>query len=310
MTIYGSLANPVNKLIIPVVALGSLTLPTPSQLDLDTGSAGMIIDAQDVFPPDMVGTNGFVFPPGQNTLSYHGIVVTNVQATKGYDGSAETDYGNIGFATVKFGGRGELTTNVMPVLFVYKSLDGNGQPLQFPYQGVFGINSSSNPALAAGATSSTSLNICSLQSITANGCDFVSVLRYLNYSAGVNAGFSLGNATLDPNCAITSAMTGCTLQPALTVGLSVADEQTYTSVPLSCSKGPTASDLGVTACNANIRGFTISDSDSGESFKTPILFDSGTPIMKFSVPPDGDISAVVNSRQYGNGDAGRLPVHL
>ncbi|MDR5835185.1 hypothetical protein [Caballeronia sp. LZ034LL] len=289
VTIYGTLGHPVSKLIIPVVALGSQNLPTPSPLVLDTGSSGMVIDAQDVFPADVVSTDGFVFPPGQNTLTYHGITITKVQASKTYGvvGNAHTDYGNIGFATVKFGGHGELTTNLMPVLFSYKTLDGNGRPLHLAWHGTFGIDPAASAALAPGAAPSRSLNICSPQSINANGCDFVSVLRYLNYAAGVNAGFSLGNAALDPNCAITATMTGCSFHPALTVGLSETDEQAYASIPLICPppRGMTGSDHGVTACVPNVAGFTIRDSDSGASFKTKVIFDSGTPIMRFSVPP-------------------------
>ncbi|MDR5835189.1 hypothetical protein [Caballeronia sp. LZ034LL] len=291
MTIYGSLFGgsigaPGSRLIIPVVALGSETLPTPSPLILDTGSAGMAINAQDVFPADMVSTNGFVFPPGQSMLTYHGIIVTNVQAKKVYGDGSHAEYGNIGFATVRFGGQGELTTNLMPVLFSYKMVDSNGQLLQQPEHGIFGINSAAGAVLAAGAKSSGSLNICSPQSITANGCDFVSVLRYLNYAPGVNAGFSLGNTTLDPNCLITASMTGCTLQSALTVGLSAADEQAYSSTPLTCpDPGFTGSDHGVTACDPDIFGGTISDSGSGESFAAEIILDSGTPTMKLSVPP-------------------------
>ncbi|MDR5835188.1 hypothetical protein [Caballeronia sp. LZ034LL] len=292
MTIYGSLFggspnDAVSRLIIPVVALGSETLPTPSPLVLDTGSAGMTINAQDVFPADMVSTNGFVFPPGQNTLTYHGITVTNVQAKKVYGDGSHAEYGNIGFATVKFGGQGELTTSLMPVLFSYKMLNRNGQLLQPPEHGIFGINSGAN-AVSASGTLSGDLNICSPQTISASGCHVVSVLRYLNYAPGVNAGFSLGNATLDPNCFVTPTMTGCTLQSTLTVGLSAADEQTYASTPLTCppSKGPTGSDHGVMACDPDIFGGTISDSDSGESFSvTELLLDSGTPTMNLSVPP-------------------------
>lgn len=247
----------------------------------------MVINAQDVFPADIVSTNGFVFPPGQDMLTYHGITVTKMQVSKSFGGGGHTDYGNIGYATVKFGGHGELTTNLMPILFSYKTLDGNGQPLALAWHGTFGVHAGEYSGSTTGVPSSGSLNICSLQSINANGCDTVSALRYLNYSAGINAGFSLGNATLDPNCLITATMTGCTLQSALTVGLSSADEQAYASTPLTCpaSEGPTGSDQGVTACDANIAGVTISDSDSGERFMTEVLFDSGTPNMQFSVPP-------------------------
>ncbi|MDR5821304.1 hypothetical protein [Caballeronia sp. LZ043] len=299
--------KPQSRLIIPVIALGSETLPAPSPLVLDTGSAGMIIDAQDVFPVTMVSTDGFVFPPGQNTLTYHGITVTNVQVSKIFGGGAHTDYGNIGFATVRFGGHGELTTNLMPVLFSYRTLDSNGRPLHLAWHGTFGIDPAASAVLAPGAAPSGSLNICSLQSINANGCDFVSVLRYLNDAAGVNAGFSLGNAALDPKCAITATMTGCSFQPALTVGLSETDEQAYASIPLICPppRRMTGSDHGVTACVPNVAGFTISDSDSGASFKTKVLFDSGTPIMRFSVPQGRR-----SRSRCGNLDAGGLAVQL
>lgn len=277
----------MSRLIIPVVTLGSQTLSTPSPLVLDTGSAGMVISAQDVFPADMVSINGFVFPPGQNSLTFHGITVTNVQAIKIYGNGSSNYYGNIGYATVKFGGHGELTTNFMPVLFSYKALGSNGQLLKTPEHGILGIYSDANAARAPGAQPSDSLSLCSLRSINANGCDLESVLRYLNYGAGVNAGFSLGNATLDPNCLITATMTGCTLQSTLTVGLSAADEQAYSSMPLTCppSDGPAVANSGVTACEAKIPGFTISDSGSGESFAAKVVFDSGTPNMVFSVPP-------------------------
>jgi hypothetical protein len=117
----------------------------------DTGSAGITINALSIFPSSMVTSSGFVFPPGETSITYQGITVTDQQGTHGYGGgsTATTYTGNIGYATVTFGdGQGALTTQVMPVFLYYEvTATASGEVVsEAPQQGIFGVRSvESNP---------------------------------------------------------------------------------------------------------------------------------------------------------------------
>ena len=82
-----------------VTAVGSQAVNMP--LAFDTGSAGVTLYAEDIFPSTLVSSAGFVIPEGQSSITYNGITVTNQQGVRKYgnatNGRSQT--GNIGYAT-------------------------------------------------------------------------------------------------------------------------------------------------------------------------------------------------------------------
>jgi hypothetical protein len=108
-------ATTVPRLVVMATAVGSAAVRMP--LVFDTGSAGVTLYAPSIFPSSMVSAAGFVFPPGQTSMSYKGITVTNQQGTRTYGSTnPRAQNGNIGYAQLTFGDAdGELTTQVMPV---------------------------------------------------------------------------------------------------------------------------------------------------------------------------------------------------
>jgi len=230
----------------------------------------------------MVTTSGFVFPPGQSSMTYQGITVTDQQGTRAYGSgnNGTTQHGNIGFAALTFGdAHGLITTAMMPV-FLYYSITRttSGQPLTGqPWQGIFGVNDSPNGIILANSTATVGA-LCSPQST--GSCFVISALKYLSYASGINAGFMLTPTPLQA-CNITLAGS-CSGAPVLTVGLTQALEAGFSTVSLACP-GDTAN--GYLLCQQTIPDSTISVSTTETGTMTgSVLFDTGTPFMQLDVP--------------------------
>jgi len=121
-----------------VTSVGSVPVRMP--LGFDTGSAGVTLYAPSIFPASMVTSSGFVFPPGQTSISYNGITVTNVQGGRTYGNKSATweQIGNLGFAQLSFGdAQGKITTKAMPI-FLFYAVNGANVNLS-SWQGWFGI---------------------------------------------------------------------------------------------------------------------------------------------------------------------------
>jgi hypothetical protein len=279
----GTSENPARLFVlIQSVGLHAVTLP----LAFDTGSAGITINALSVFPTSMVTPNGFSFPPGQMSLEYQGITVTDQQGTRVYGGSTgRTEYGNIGYATVTFGDQhGTLTTEALPMFLYYAVTSNATGELASPQQqqGWFGVNSAPNIIVIPGSTEPPDGYPACSEEITGS-CYVDSVLKHIPYSSGIDAGFALAPAALAA-CNV-SVPDGCPAAPMLTVGLTSATTQGFNSTGLTCPPpgflGPTA--VGQYAvCQPDVMNTMISS--EGQSFKTTVLFDSGTPFVSISVP--------------------------
>ena len=258
------------------------TAPVNLPLAFDTGSSGITLNALSIFPPSMVTATGFIFPSGQTTITYNGITVTNQQGSRAYGGQGgRTETGNIGFARITFGdSAGQLTTDVMPILFYYSVIEtATLMPATAqPQQGWFGVNSAPDSIVVANSVEpSTGFPACTQE--TAGTCRVVSVLEYLEYAAGVNAGFKLGPATLE-QCDVTTAGS-CMPEPLLTVGLNDSVEAGFSTVALTC---PPAGYLGpdtiqgYSVCQPGIAGTTISLSGPvSANLIESALFDTGNP---------------------------------
>ena len=74
-------SNAAPLLTVMVTSVG--TAPVSMPLAFDTGSAGVTLYAESIFPASMVTTSGFIFPTGQTSITYDGITVTNLQEGTG-----------------------------------------------------------------------------------------------------------------------------------------------------------------------------------------------------------------------------------
>jgi hypothetical protein len=218
------------------------------------------------------------------------VTVTDVQATRCYGGSAgHSQTGNIGFATVTFGDAGgTLTTTTMPILFYYKvttapidppNCDDSGTVVDAPVQqGWFGVNTTPDGIVVGGPMATASDPAC------ANGvettCLVGSVLYYLQYPTGTDAGFKLTHQALQSTCSISAGT--CLPTPMLTVGLTSTQMAGLNPSPLNCSNTPILE--GFPYCSANISKSTVAvsaaDGSDPVSYSDAfVLFDSGTQDM-------------------------------
>lgn len=274
------------RLTIMITSVGNVPVGMPAIFD--TGSAGLTLYAPGIFPDSVVTTTGFVFPPGQSSMTYEGITVTNQNGTRTY-GSTDprAQNGNIGYATVTFGdAQGGLTTAVMPVFFYYSVTDlTTGEILAPPVQkGVFGVASTSGTIVLPGSVQGTAdYPACSPQ--TDNTCYVVSVLKYLQFGQSLKAGFLLTPAPIQ-DCDITTPG-GCAPAPILTLGLTSALEAGFSTLSLTCPPvgyaGPTPI-AGYPVCGKFISDSTITVSgDTTGTVSGSLIFDTGTANMQIAV---------------------------
>ena len=255
----------------------------------DTGSAGITINALSIFPSSMVTSSGFVFSPGETSITYQGITVTDQQGTHGYGGgsTATTYTGNIGYATVTFGdGQGALTTQVMPMFLYYEvTATASGEVVsEAPQQGIFGVRSvESNPIAIEGTTKPAGGYPACAQGTTGT-CWLDSVFKHLTFADGIDAGFLLTPATLQTcDIAMSSSCTGAGI---LTVGLTAPLEDGFSQQSMTCPPagfdGP-ATIGSYPVCQAAIAGTTITSS-SGSSLTRAVVWDTGTSGVAVTVP--------------------------
>jgi hypothetical protein len=287
-----------DRLFIRVTAVGTTAVSMP--LAFDTGSAGITLYAPDIFPSSMVSTGGFIFAPGQSSVTYNGITVTNQSGTRKY-GSAttgKTQTGNIGYAQVTFGDSGELVTAVMPVFLYYLITENStGQSVPAPHQrGWFGVNGAPNLITVTGSTEPAA-GYPACASETNGSCYVVSILKYLSYATGVNAGFIVSPAPLQ-SCDIT-LQGSCAATQSLMVGLNDSVETGFSTVKLNCPpsnyRGPDTID-GYAVCQMGITDTTVTVTGSAKGVLAgTVLFDTGTPIMVLNVPAGAAFPATVPS---------------
>jgi hypothetical protein len=284
---------------VMVSSVGNVSVSMP--LGFDTGSAGVTLYAQSIFPASMVSDTGFVFPAGETSLTYNGITVTNVQGTRIYGNESDLiETGNLGFATVTFGdSAGQITTQVMPVFFFYSlnytaATIGSGY---FPpmWQGWFGVAPTRQEIVVAGSVAPAGgFGACTPQTTTT--CLMVSPLKYIDYGNQVNAGFSLSPSPTLPICDI-STSGNCAPQPLLTVGLNSQTESGFSTTPMTCPPegytGP-AEIAGYPVCDKGIDNTTVTASGASTgSYMNSAIFDTGTPDMHFSTPTGSSFPAFV-----------------
>jgi hypothetical protein len=237
----------------------------------------------------MVGASGFVFPAGKTSLSYNGITVTNVQATRSYGTVNQTvEHGNLGFAALAFGdSTGSITTETMPVFLFYSVDYATGHGYAPPvWQGWFGVATTDGSIdVADSVEPSGGYEACTPQS--AETCYVVSALKYVDYATPVQAGFVLSPTRSFPTCDITTAG-DCPAQGILTVGIDSTVSAGFSTSPLTCPPngyvGP-AQIAGYPVCQKTIDNVTIAASgESVGSYTSGAIFDTGTAYVYLSTP--------------------------
>ncbi len=97
-------------------------------LVFDTGSGGMVIDAQGILPTSMITSSGFTFT-GDSTV-VNGITVTSQKQIVQYgdsDSSSTKVYGNLAYAPVTIGDvNGNIVIKRLPFFIYYKAVDAKG----------------------------------------------------------------------------------------------------------------------------------------------------------------------------------------
>jgi len=285
------------RLTVMVTSVGSVPVSMP--LIFDTGSAGVTLYAPSIFPTGMVNAAGFVFPAGQTSISYNGITVTDQQGTRTYGSNVlHTQTGNIGYAPLTFGdAQGNITTEVMPVFLYYSAQNlATGAPIE-PVpgnQGIFGVASTFGTIVVPGsAEPAIGYPACALE--TSGTCLVASAFKFLQYGAGVNAGFMLTPAPIQ-TCDITTAGS-CRPAPMLTVGLTPALESGFSTLSLVCPPagylGP-ATINGYPPCQKTVEDVTLAVSGPQVgSITGGVVFDTGTSVMQIAPAPGASFPASV-----------------
>ncbi len=288
----------VPRITVMVTSVGSVSVAIPAILD--TGSAGVTLYAQNIFPANMVTSAGFVFPSGQASLTYNGVTVTNQQGARTYGTTnLRAQNGNLGFATLTFGdAHGTLTTAVTPVFFYYSVTDvTTGQIIDtagaLP-QGIFGVASTTGEIAITGSTAPAGgFPACTTD--TTGSCYTVSPLKYLQYAAGVNAGFMLAPASIQ-TCDIDTAGS-CTPEPILTVGLVASLESGFSTMSVPCPPNGYAGPVniaGYPVCQKIINDVVIMVSGGATGSVTgATVFDTGTADMQIAAPAGSSFPTAV-----------------
>lgn len=276
----GSTSSNSSRIFLPVSQVG--TAATTINAIVDTGSAGTSLRASDIFPASVVTASGFVFPAGQTSITYAGIIITNVVATRTY-GAQSSDVteqtGNLGFAQLTFGSGTRATTAVVPVLFVWQTKANGTVVATSNFANLLGVN----PGIAAitvGGVAATSTPPPCMPQSTAT-CGLASPFRYLSYAAGVDKGYALNRVTFAA-CDITVSGS-CPITSSLTLGVTAASSAGFSTTGLSgCGSIALVGMTGEPVCSQVIPSVTVSS--GGASFTGPAIFDSGAPTTRLSVP--------------------------
>ena len=234
---------------IPVPTIGNVTID--DYLIFDTGSGGLVLDAQGILPASMITSTGFNFPG--DSVVVNGITITTQTSTITYGDDCstanDTVYGNLAYANVTVGDQnGNLTIKRLPFFLYYKATTGTGSVYPAHEFDIFGVNEEYD------FTFSNNVNV-------------TSPFSYFNPGTGLTRGFK--SAPLGPPY-IYDSNAGANYAPGvITVGLTSSD--------VSSSSGFVTTQL------KNYTGYgyppiipaTISYNNN-KTFAANILFDSGT----------------------------------
>jgi hypothetical protein len=241
--LYEADSGEYREVIVAVSKIGTKTLD--DGLVFDTGSGGMVFDAQDLIPASMIGANGFVFS-GDSTV-VNGITITNQTSTLEYGADSATEttvYGNLAYAPVTIGDQdGTVSIKRLPFCLYYKATDASGVKLGAHYFDTFGVNQ---------------------EYITFSGGGYItSPFSYYDPGNGLTRGFKM--ATLGDS---EFSLEGTFVPDLVTVGLTADD--------LSSSSGFTMHTVNYYTGDGYVPIFPVTVKYNTKTIPTYALFDSGT----------------------------------
>ena len=216
-------------------------------LVFDTGSGGMVIDANGILSPSMITSKGFNFT-GDSTV-VDGITITSQTSVIEYgDDAATTDkvYGNLAYAPVTIGDQnGNIVIKRLPFFLYYKAVDSKGKTYDMHEFDTFGV--------------SPGIWILSFS----NNVTIMSPFSYFDPGNGLTKGFkmaALGTSNFSYN--------GTYGEPVITLGLTASD--------ISSSSGFVMNQLSYQAGYGYSPLISSTIRYNNKSVSTQVVFDTGT----------------------------------
>jgi hypothetical protein len=216
-------------------------------LVFDTGSGGMVLDANGILPASMISSSGFTITG--DSVVVNGITVTNQTSTIVYgvdSATTQTVYGNLAYAPVTVGdGSGNIVIKRLPFFLYYKAVDASGttDPIVGDFD-TFGVNEEYITSFSNNVTIS-------------------SPFSYYDPGNGLTRGFKM--AALGTQ---NFSSSGYLVPSVITVGLTTAD--------LSSSSGFNFSSLYYDSAYGYAAFIPAKITYNNKTFTTEALFDTGT----------------------------------
>jgi len=240
-------------LIIAVSNIG--TQPVNYGLVFDTGSGGMVMDADGVIPAAMITSTGINFT-GDSTV-VNGITITSQTQIVEYGNDAasiDKVYGNLAYANVTVGDQnGNIVIKRLPFFLYYKAVDASGNQYAAHDFDVFGVNEEYDV-------------------IFPNSSYITSPFRYFDPGNGLTKGFKMAQLS-----ASNFSYAGTYVPGAITLGLTASD--------LSSTSGFSMTQLYYNAGAGYPPVVPTTVKYNNKSFSTDMLFDTGTDPFSYIEDP-------------------------
>ncbi len=260
---YGVDSSIYKVLLMNISQIG--TQPTNYDLIFDTGSGGLVIDANGILPASMITSTGFNFT-GDSTV-VGGVTITNqTQIVEYGDDNATTSkvYGNLAYANVTVGDQnGNIVVKRLPFFIYYKAVNSKGVVDPIPHDfDVLGVSSEYDITFD-------------------NNAYITSPFSYYDPGTGLTKGFkmtALGTSAFSQDG---------TYDPDVTLGLTAADLSSggFSLSPLQFETGEGY--LPIFKAKLAYGG--------GASFTGYVLFDTGTEPYSYLQDPSAGTNPVLLS---------------
>jgi hypothetical protein len=242
--LYESDSSIYKELDIAISQIGTQSIDYG--LVFDTGSGGMVIDANGILPSSMIGRSGFKFA-GDSTV-VNGITITSQTSIIEYGADSTTTdkvYGNLAYASVTVGDQnGNIVIKRLPFFLYYKAVDPQGNPYEPHLYDTFGVSEEYD--------------------VTFSGNAYISSpFSYFDPGSGLTKGFKM--AALGTNY---FSYQGTYAPGVITLGLTSSD--------ISSSSGFVMSKLYYFSGDGYAPVIPATITYNGKSVSTEVIFDTGT----------------------------------
>jgi hypothetical protein len=212
----------------------------------DTGSGGMVIDANGILPASMITSSGFNFT-GDSTV-VNGVTITSQTSIVEYGNDAasiDKVYGNLAYAPVTVGDQnGNIVIKRLPFFIYYKAVNASGTSFPAHEFDTFGVNEEYDVTFS-------------------NNVFITSPFSYFDPGNGLTRGFkmaALGTGNF--------SLAGTYSPGVITLGLTSSD--------LSSSSGFSTTQLSFFAGAGYAPIVPAAITYNSINFQTDVLFDTGT----------------------------------